>query len=462
MAGALFGVTAALGSHGGWVAAAGQQYFDLSWPRAAAAFLLFAVPCGALLGAALGVGLRCTVEVPRSSAALFAGAVWAAWEWLTTAVLPYYPWASLAATQADLAVPLQIAGLLGGPGLSFCIAAAGTSMALALAAGGRPRDAFAHLSVCIAILLLGAGFGYARLAAAQPMPLRTCSIRAVDAGISSAASLRAEILARYETATAERPPAAKLDAVVWPESALPASPELDGALQARLRTLAHRLETVLIAGGPRLHWSSTWQPLAFKSVYRIPDLGALQAYDKRTLVPFAEYWPAIGVARPAWLATQEVAPGTEPALFAAGTCRLGVLICFEGQHAHLARELARAGADILLAVSNDAQLPEEAVSLQVSQLRLRAVEVVREPVDIHAETGLPVLRAANKGISVSIDRVGRVQQIARGGALDVALAPGTPAPAVRMVPLFLSLCWTLGATAPLLAAWRQRRRPTIG
>ena len=449
--GALFGVTAALGGHGGWVAAAGQQYFELSWPQAAAAVLLLAVPCGTLLGAVLGVGLRCAVQAAGPSAALSAGAVWAAWEWLTTAVLPYYPWASLASTQADLAVPLQIAGLLGQAGLSFCIAAAGGSLALALLARGHPRGAFEHLSVCVAIILLGTAFGYARLAAEERVPASTCSIRTVDAGISSPAAPLAEIVDRYEAATAQPSPAAKFDAVAWPESALLVSPELDGALQARLRALAHRLGTVLIAGGPRLHWSGNWQPLAFNSAYRIQDSGALEAYDKRVLVPFAEYWPAIGVARPAWLATQEVAPGTEPALFAAGACRLGVLICFEGQHAHLARELAHAGADILLVVSNDAQLPQEAVSLQISQLRLRAVE-----------TGVPVVRAANKGISASIDRFGRIQQMARGGTLDIALAPGEPAPAVRAAPLFLSLCWGMTVAAFALATRRQRPRSTIG
>ncbi|MFQ5665060.1 MAG: nitrilase-related carbon-nitrogen hydrolase [Candidatus Binatia bacterium] len=193
-------------------------------------------------------------------------------------------------------------------------------------------------------------------------------------------------------------------------------------------------------------WGSGWRQRLFNSVYRIDAAAPLQAYDKRALVPFAEYWPGPLSVRPKWLEAAAVTPGTQPALFNAGGCRLGMLICFEAERPDLAREAVRSGADALLVVSNDADLPLPAVRREIAQARLRAVE-----------TGVPVVRAANRGISVVIDRYGRVLQDGSGKVLHAAISPGRPALAVNIQPLLLALFWITTGSAILHRLLRLRR-----
>jgi len=77
-------------------------------------------------------------------------------------------------------------------------------------------------------------------------------------------------------------------------------------------------------------------------------------------VPFAEVWPTRLVARPTWLATDDVAVGGSAQPMRAGACRLGILICFEVERPILAARYAAEGADALVVLSNDAQLPARA------------------------------------------------------------------------------------------------------
>ncbi|MEW6269689.1 MAG: nitrilase-related carbon-nitrogen hydrolase, partial [Thermodesulfobacteriota bacterium] len=134
----------------------------------------------------------------------------------------------------------------------------------------------------------------------------------------------------------------------------------------------------------------------------------------------------------------------------AGRCALGVMICFEAERPDLARELAASGADALVIASNDAPLPHRAVGAEVAQARLRALE-----------TGLPVLRVANGGESLAIDRYGRVT--ARGDGVVALRAGVTPrlAPATYASRLLLGLCAALalcGVLSALLTPVRRRRR----
>jgi len=126
-AGAVFGIAVTVGGHASWVGAAGERYFGLPPVLAIGAAGTLAVPCGALFGALLGVALHCAERWPVPWSILMVGAVWAAWEASILAVFPYYPWASLAATQADTPLLLQVASVAGQGGLSFAIAAAGAA-----------------------------------------------------------------------------------------------------------------------------------------------------------------------------------------------------------------------------------------------------------------------------------------------------------------------------------------------
>jgi apolipoprotein N-acyltransferase len=159
----------------------------------------------------------------------------------------------------------------------------------------------------------------------------------------------------------------------------------------------------------------------------------VQRYDKRGLVPFAEYWPWPAIPPPAALRTQDVEAGATPGVFRAGSCRLGILICFEAERPALARELARSGADALLVLSNDANLPAAEIALEAAQARLRA-----------AETGIPVVRVANAGSSFVAG--GQATAVpAAAGRLRVEVPPPRIAAATTLGPFLLAACFALGA-----------------
>jgi apolipoprotein N-acyltransferase len=433
--GALFGVGVAFGGGVPWVTAAGEQYFHLPLWLAVVCAAVLALACGATFGALLGAGLRCAVHGSAGWTIVAVGAVWAAWEGLTTAVFPHYPWAGLAATQVDLPVLLQAASLGGQTGLSWAMASAGAALALAVRSLPSGGLHWRYAITALVIVLLVSVTGWVRLTARHVPPGETCRVSAVDAGVSWQEKDPQVVLARYETLS-EGALATHPAAIVWPESALPGFVELDASLQRHLRDRARQWDAVLITGGPRAAWEAGWRQRLFNSVYRIGADVPLQVYDKRMRVPFAEYWPLPERLRPDWLSVQEVAAGAEPMVLAAGDCQLGVLVCFEAEQPGLTREAVRRGADALLVLSNDAQLPEQAALNEVAQAQLRAVE-----------TGVPVLRAANRGPSVLVDRYGTIVQRSRGAVLNARLFRGTVAPAVRLAPLVWVLSWIVSGCA---------------
>jgi apolipoprotein N-acyltransferase len=204
----------------------------------------------------------------------------------------------------------------------------------------------------------------------------------------------------------------------------------------RLRALATDGSTVLIAGGGRAGWDARWEPQRFNSVFRIAASGPVLHYDKQVAVPFAEYWPAPTGLQPVVFQTEGIESGRTTGIFDAGTCRLGVLICFEAEHAALARVAAHAGANVLIVASNDAVLPSRAIAYEVAQAQLRAIE-----------TGLAVVRAANRGVSLLIDPMGRIRQRGDQHVLRHDVPPPQPAIATHVAPWFLALCWSACAFA---------------
>ncbi|WP_301046562.1 apolipoprotein N-acyltransferase [Vannielia sp.] len=160
-----------------------------------------------------------------------------------------------------------------------------------------------------------------------------------------------------------------------------------------------------------------------------PDASVTASYDKSHLVPFGEYIPGghlLGRFAPQGLAEaamQGFEPGGGLRLIApgAGLGRFLPLICYEAIFAEEINAAPR--ADWVLHITNDAWFGTVSGPYQhLAQARLRAVE-----------QGVPVLRAANTGVSAVIDAQGRmVASLPMGasGHIDAPLPPrlSTPPP----------------------------------
>jgi apolipoprotein N-acyltransferase len=443
--GAAFGAAAGASTQTGWLAETAQRYFQAAPATAWMAASLLTVSVCAVQGAVLAAGVRCALSRRGLWAVASGGAVWAVWDRALPEIFPYYPWPSLAAAQVDVPLALPAVGVLSSVGLTALTAAAGIALGFVLVSTDA-RERLRYGITYIACIAAVAGAG-ASVRTGHPAGTGDprCDIEAIDAHTLGPA------LESYRAATTLSATtwARKPSVVVWPESTLPASPVIDSRLRRNLEELSMSLAVPLVAGGPRLAWDARWSQRRFNSAFRIEAGHAIEAYDKRRLVPFAEYWPLPWIDPPPWMDSSHVARGAAPGLFDAGGCVLGILICFEAQDPRLARDLARAGADALLILTNDANVGPGGFEMEARQARLRA-----------AETGLAVLRAANAGRSFAAFGDGAVQS-AEGGVTRVSVPAPHPAAAVSLAPWVLGLCLAVSAATlagALLGPRATRRR----
>lgn len=209
------------------------------------------------------------------------------------------------------------------------------------------------------------------------------------------------------------------DLVVWPETTLPVLLERSDAERARIAEAAGGAQVIL--GGQR------FAGIRARNTAALLDAGGSvrQVYDKHHLVPFGEYMPggwaaeALGLRGLAETLAAGYSRGPGPDLFEIGGAlgRAFPMICYEAIFPGYIRAVPR--PDWMVHLTNDAWFGRFSGPYQhLALARLRAVE-----------QGLPVLRAANTGISAVIDGHGRVTAalpLGVAGALDTALPPALP------------------------------------
>src|ERR1700761_6633121 len=225
--------------------------------------------------------------------------------------------------------------------------------------------------------------------------------------------------------------------VVWPETASPALLEVDSEARQMIAEAADGAP--VLAGSVR--FDAAERPR--NSLFSLGPGGAIEGvYDKWHLVPFGEY-------QPDWLPLGlQLVPGGGFArgpgprtLHIRGLPSVGVLICYEAIFPSQVIDPTDR-PEWMVNVTNDAWFGDSSGPRQhLAAARLRAVE-----------EGLPLMRAANTGISAVFDAYGREVarlRIDRTGTLLAAL-PGhlPPTPFARFglwIPgLLAGLCVAVG------------------
>jgi apolipoprotein N-acyltransferase len=234
---------------------------------------------------------------------------------------------------------------------------------------------------------------------------------AIDIGATQPAP---NALDQYLAASSDRA-AARPALIIWPESALTTDIEHDRVAWAKLTAFVASTGTPLLAGGPGARRTSRRLLARFNSAHLLDPGRGLQSYHKRYLVPFAERWPSILGDPPSELASLE--PGRETTVLHAGDISFGVLICFEIADSRGARTLASRGARFIVNLTNDAWFYRSSAP-HIPWAVVRAVE-----------TGIPVVRAANAGVSAVFDRFGRTVATGPSAGLPSVLAVSLPAAA---------------------------------
>ena len=304
---------------------------------------------------------------------------------------------------------------------------------------------------------------------AEPTPpdVKGVRIRIVQPSIPQRekwrADKQAEFFQRHLDLSRQRPDGltdnlAGITHVVWPEASMPFGPLHN---QQALDAIAELLPdgTHLIAGVLRRGDERVQPAPVHNSLAAIDTTGKLVAlYDKVHLVPFGEYLPypsvleAIGLQN---LVRQRggFAPGPlpKPPFSVPGLPQIAAVICYE---AIFPSEIAPAGrsAGLIIVATNDGWFghsigPEQ----HFHQARVRAVE-----------QGLPVIRAANNGVSAVIDAEGRVRfklGLDVIGTIDTTVPQGRRRTQVEQLGEY-GLIWSSGLLLLLFVASYRADHPS--
>ena len=400
-----------------------------------------------------------TLGTPRPAARIWRTALAIlAFEDLRGLLFTGFPWAL--GGHVWIGTPVDQLASLGGAlllsALTLTLAAALAVAALRLAAGQHAR---AGAAATLAALALAGGWAWGNARLAEPLPPGPgITLRLVQANIPQDRKWQRDLVQGFfqrhldlSAAPADAPP----DLVIWPETA---APFLLDRPYGGLQMAAEAAAAPLVMGIQRRELGADGVARYYNSLALIGAEGGVEAvYDKHHLVPFGEYIPVIGewAARQGWggLAQQLLegySPGPGPRLLDLGAAgRALPLICYEAVFPRDLRGTER--PDWLLQATNDAWFGHRTGPYQhFAQARLRSVE-----------TGLPLVRAANTGISAVTDARGRITAelpLDATGALDAAL-PGALPPTLyaRTGDAPWHVLLALGALALAFAARRRAK-----
>ena len=368
---------------------------------------------------------------------VFAGAL-ALTEWLRGHVLTGFPWDLPGETWRAGSAPSQAASAVGAYGLSWITLLLASAPAL-LAAEWRGRAKAATAALIAAGVAGLYGFGAARLRSATPAAPGAPLIRVVQADIDQKDKWRPENLPMiFDTyvGLTQRPSAARLDIVIWPEGALPA---IIDELVAPGSPYAPRLRDAIAPGQTLVMGANREQPKPDGGMAYFNSLVAFRrepegfrvtaVYDKYRLVPFGEYMPLGELAAKVGFRSLVHMPddftgGPPPRPVAPeGVPPVQPLICYEA----LFPGFTRGGAlrahlrpGWILNISNDAWFGRTSGPLQ--HLNLASYRAIEE--------GLPIVRATPTGVSAVIDSFGRIVPGARLGLGDTGVIDARLPPAL--------------------------------
>ena len=343
--------------------------------------------------------------------AFLLAAAWVAHEYLRGIVFSGWSWNSMGSALHTKLVVIQIAEFTGVAGLSFMVVFTNvillsTVRRFILETQVKPMRPHFDLTLTMAGIVGVMGFGlHALQTHRETKPL---NVALVQPNIPREEKFTAEFATKtFDQFTRLSRPvldgSARLDLLVWPESSMP-GPVLNDELSHKfVMDFSASTKTDLLLGTIDLDETGV-----YNAAMLVSDAGArIQVYRKVHLVPFGEYVPGrhtipllariVGDQVP-----DDFAFGNEFTVFKLtdDKAKVAPLICFEDTIGDLTRQFVLAGANLLVNVTNDGWFLRSAGSRQhVANAVFRCIE-----------TRLPMVRAANTGVTCFINEFGAVTQ----------------------------------------------------
>jgi apolipoprotein N-acyltransferase len=426
-----------------------------------AGFALMPAMLGLAVWLAVGAGLRGFWLLLWTALSWTAIEVLASdlWLCLPSYALGYYLW--------QVPLLLQTADVAGVFGISFCIMAVNVLAAQCWQARGAGGASWWVLTACLSALVLGYGIWrqaavVGTIEAVPGLPVRALHTAVTLQEKHDEATTR-RMFADFNRVTLEAANASATAVLtVWPETSLPfwlRSREYLDIMQ-ELSQSAADTGTPLLVGAYSMALSASGTPRLLNTAFLVPVSGDItEEYHKVKLVPGAEYNPLESWLPERWREgwPSRMAPGESSRPLDGGALELGVFICWEAFFPQHVRALTRAGAELLVNMSNDEAAfgpLQPAYSIPMPHLVLRAIENRRF-----------VVRSANGGSSLFIAPTGEILMASVPATTGIVQGLVTP---LREQTYFTAHGFQVarGALVSWLVwsvwvLWRLARRPVV-
>jgi len=405
-----------------WIYQTMRYYGGLPPMISAGILIAYSLVLG-LYFAALGLLISATAKVFRKPGYALAAApfFWVGLE-LLSARLTKVPWDLLGYSQVDNFLLTSMAPFTGVYGLTFVLIAGNSLLAWGILAAAERRRVAALLIGIVAVLVLQNGDHFAPPAAPASATAvllqQNLNVNQDNNWTTDQYQIHMNEFIRLSTRTcgpflAGMPnlnaypvtpdcPATPVTPgiIVWPESPAPFV-DKDPRLLKALHTLAVTMDAPVIAGTTSLDPHGAGADMYNSALFVRPDGTVAGRYDKIHLVPWGEYIPYKEFFSFAKNLTQEAGDmthGWRRVVFATDHHTFGVFICYEEIFGDEIRLFVKAGAQVLVNISNDGWYGDTCAPWQTLNMsRMRAVENRRW-----------LLRDTNTGITTIIDPYGRL------------------------------------------------------
>ncbi|MEY3197015.1 MAG: Apolipoprotein N-acyltransferase [Pseudomonadota bacterium] len=318
---------------------------------------------------------------------------WVFIEWVTTWIFTGFPWMLIGYTSGFSNIISQLASICGVIGISFVIFYIMTSFYYMW----EPDAKLCKKDVFFTITLLGiiSIFGVIRLEQ-NPTIFTDKRIRIIQPSIPQISKWDPEIfwqnLELHRSLSFIKTQASKPDIILWSEAAVTAPIQLQ-PVRNFLNIVAKETNAILVTGTV-----SHIEDKLYTSIDAISPSGKiLFEYHKKHLIPFGEYVPLKNIL-PIKKLTHGIidyTAGTTDAVFNIIGLKTRPLICYETV---FAKEAISNDVDIFLNITNNAWYGKSAGPYQHFYIgKFRSIE-----------NSIPLITAANNGISGIIDPMGRI------------------------------------------------------
>jgi apolipoprotein N-acyltransferase len=399
-------------------------------------FAVAGLPAGLALFTAAGLALARAIWTRGPARVLALAVALTVAEWLRGHLLTGFPWNAYGYALTGPLVLAQSAALIGIWGLTFMAVAIFASPAVLVDERTDTRRPWLAPLCAVLVLAACAAYGVVRLNQTPTGFISGVRLRIMQPNLPQDAKFnygaKQQVMSRYLTLSdrATGPATTGIRDVthlIWPESAFPFFIAREPDALAQIAALLPQ-GTVLITGGVRPGEAAPGAKIvqAYNSIYTIDHDGSiLGTYDKVHLVPFGEYLPFQALLESFGLMQlTKVQGGFLPGerrrpLALPGAPAALPLICYEIIFSGEAVPRASERPGWLINLTNDGWFGNSTGPYQhFQQARVRAIE-----------EGLPLVRAANTGISAVVDPVGRIIQelpLAAEGVFDAPLPRPLP------------------------------------